>query len=107
MNRTECPAYSVAIYVAGDLNTARAVCREHCFAVGLCVTVSPTSFVYTGGEEAGVIVGLINYARFPAESAVIWAKAEALALLLIERLHQHSASIVGPDRSVWLSRREA
>ncbi len=75
------------------------------FAVGLCVTVEPIEFIYTGGAEAGVRVGLINYPRFPAEVAEIMAKAEALALLLIERLFQHSASVVGPELTVWLSRR--
>jgi hypothetical protein len=105
MNRTEAPTAVVSIYIAGDLDTARTVCREHCLAVGLCVTLEPVEYVYTGGLETGVRVGLINYPRFPTEPAEIMAKAEALALLLIERLHQHSASVVGPETTVWLSRR--
>jgi hypothetical protein len=83
---------------------ARHLCRAFCMA-GLCVTVTPTEFIYTGGAESGVAVGLINYPRFPAEPAEIFAKAEALALHLIDGLHQHSASIVASDKTAWLSRR--
>jgi hypothetical protein len=105
MNRVEAPSYSVAVYIAGDLATAREACRGFVMS-GLCVTLEPVEYVYTGGLEAGVRVGLINYPRFPSEPAVIWARAEELTLFLIERLHQHSASVVGPDRTLWLSRRE-
>jgi hypothetical protein len=107
MTRTKAPSYSVSIYIAGDLDAARAACREHTLAVGLCVTLEPVEYVYTGGLEAGVRVGLINYPRFPAEPAAIWSRAVALAELLVERLHQETASVVGPDRTLWLSRRPA
>lgn len=106
MKTETAPTYTATIYIAGDIDEARRVCREACMA-GLCVTVTPTEFIYTGGAEAGVAVGLINYPRFPAEPAGIFAKAEALALKLIDGLCQHSASIVATDRTVWLTRREA
>jgi ferredoxin len=105
MNRTEVTTYRADIFVAGDRADAERICRQHCMAVGLCVTVEPVAFIYTGGQEAGVRVGLINYARFPAEPAEIFAEAEELALRLIDGLCQHSASVVASDRTVWLSRR--
>jgi hypothetical protein len=106
MTRQECPTYTAAIYIAGDLNAARATCRD-AVMTGLCVTVEPVEFIYTGGAETGVRVGLINYPRFPAEPEVIWAKAEALADRLMIDLCQHSYSIVATDKTVWTSRREA
>jgi hypothetical protein len=53
-----------------------------------------------------VIVGLINYPRFPSTPEAIWAHAEALALKLIEGLGQESASIQAPDKTVWISFRD-
>lgn len=93
------------IFIAGDFDQAKQVCREHCMAVGLCVTVEPVAYIYTGGEESGVRVGLINYARFPTMHDELLAKAQTLATLLMERLCQHSFSIVGPHLTEWHSRR--
>ena len=105
MIRQEAPTYAASIYIAGDLAAARATCREYVMT-GLCVTVEPVEFIYTGGAETGVRVGLINYPRFPAEPADIFAKAEALADRLMNDLCQHSYSIVATDKTVWKSRRE-
>ena len=99
------PSINFDIYIAGDAATARQVCREYCFTVGLCVTVQPLDYIYTGGEEAGVRISLINYARFPSDYQTLRSKAFDLANLLMERLHQHSFSLVGPKESEWVSRR--
>ena len=105
MKVVECPSYPVTIFIAGDAAEARKACREHCLAVGLCVTVTPTDFIYAGGAEAGVIVGLINYPRFPADPEDIWGRALALAKILMVGLHQWSCSVQAPDKTIWLSRR--
>jgi len=101
----ECPTYTATIFIAGDYATAARVCRDYCYAVGLCVTVEPTSYIYTGGEEAGVRVGLINYPRFPSEPAEVREKAFELANRLRSELCQHSWSVVTPDATYWDSRR--
>lgn len=93
------------IFIAGDLDQAKQVCREHCMAVGLCVTIEPVTYIYTGGEESGVRVGLINYPRFPSTHDELLEKAATLAGLLMNRLCQHSFSIVGPNHTSWYSRR--
>lgn len=98
-----CASYPVSIFIAGDEKLARIVCREFCDKEGLCVTVTPTSYVYTGGEEAGVIVGLINYPRFPAAPGMIFATAKALAEELCQKLGQESFSIQTPDATFWTS----
>lgn len=99
------PTIRYDIFIAGDLETARQACREYCLEVGRCVTVEPISYIYTGGEEAGVRVGIINYPRFQTTSDDLKAIAENLADMLMRRLCQHSYSIVGPDETVWFSRR--
>jgi hypothetical protein len=95
------------IFIAGDLHQAKQICRAYCFNVGLCVTVDPVSYIYTGGEESGVRVGLFNYPRFPADDDQIKQHARALADALLIGLYQHSYSIVGPDETEWVSRRTA
>ena len=76
-------------------------------AVGACVTVEPIDYIYTGGEEAGVRVGFINYPRFPSDCETLRARAADLAERLRQRLCQHSYSIVGPGVTEWFSMREA
>lgn len=106
MNTTETGSYSVQIFIAGDAAKAAELCRAYCDDIGFCVSVSPTWYVYTGGQEAGVIVGLINYGRFPSEPRAIFARAKELTLRLIEGLGQESASIQAPDKTVWISFRD-
>lgn len=94
------------IFIAGNYEQAMQVCREYCFAVGLCVTVEPTTYVYTGGEETGVRIGLINYPRFPSTEEKLFDRAAELAQLLLIRLCQHSYTIMGPSETVWFTRRD-
>lgn len=105
MTTFDAPTARTDIYIAGDPTVARQVCREFCFRVGLCVTLEPVDYIYTGGEERGVKVGLINYPRFPSNEADIVAKAEELGVLLMDRLCQHSFSVVGPSVTRWFTRR--
>lgn len=107
MTRAEVISYPVSIFIAGDVQTAETICRAYCNEVGLCVTVTPTNYIYTGGSQSGVIVGLINYPRFPAEPSEIWAKAEALAHKLRDGLFQESFTIQAPDKTVMFSWRSA
>lgn len=74
-------------------------------AVGLCVHIVDADYVYTGGQESGVKVGLIHYPRFPQPREELWDRAVTLAHILIEGLCQSSATVQGPDRTLWLSRR--
>lgn len=105
MTRIEVPTYTADIWIGGDAWLAEPICRDYCDTVGLCVSVTDTTFIYTGGKTIGMRVGLINYGRFPAASHEIFAKAEELAIMLIEGLGQDSASVVASDRTVWLSKR--
>jgi ferredoxin len=96
---------NVEIFIAGDMNVAKQICREFCFSVGACVTIEPTDYIYRGGEEAGVRVGFINYPRFPKEEEKIMELAKKLGNALMDGLFQHSFSIVGQTETIWYSRR--
>jgi hypothetical protein len=103
MKRVETASYPVSIFVAG--RDVRPLCQAYCDEIGLCVTVSPTRYVYSGGAGDGWVIGLINYGRFPSEPAEIFAKAEALALRLIGEGIE-SATIQAPDKTLWLNCRD-
>ena len=96
----------IRIYISGPIESAKALLREECMREGLCVTIEPTLFIYTGGEEAGYVVGLLNYPRFPSEPHALYGRAMAIAEMLVEMTHQHSALVVTPEQSVWMTKRE-
>lgn len=106
MTTTTLPTYTIRLYLSGPIEVAKQVIREHVHAHPLCVTVEPTTFLYTGGEEQGYVVGLLNYPRFPTAPNELNVRARVLAELLLERTHQHSALIVTPTDTTWLTTRE-
>lgn len=88
-----------------DIAKARKVCSDYANSVGLCVTLTPTEYIYTSKEgelrgEAGVIVGLINYPRFPAVPSEIRHHASVLAKKLKEVYEQYRVTIMFPDETV-------
>lgn len=107
IREAEASAYTATIFIAGDVEQAREACQAYCDEKGECVTVEPTTYVYTNGSETGVRIGFINYARFPRDDASIFSRARQLAERLIVILGQDSASVVATDKSVWLSCRSA
>lgn len=102
----ELTTYTVEICIAGDEADAVRIARQFCMTAGFCVTVTPTTYVYTGGAEAGVIVRCINYPRFPSSQADLWVKAEILANELRSGMCQHSFTMIAPDRTLWSSERD-
>lgn len=98
-------AFSVKIYIAGPIDVAKQILRRECMRVGLCVTIEPTTYIYTGGEESGYVVGLINYPRFPKETTEITQRASGLGRILMEETHQQSFTVVTPEESIFVSRR--
>lgn len=105
LTHKSCPAFYATIFMAGDVSVAKKVCQEECDREGLCVTVEPTTYIYTGGSEEGFRVGFINYARFPNTRENILARARKLAKLLRERCGQTSFSIVTQEESLYYSTR--
>lgn len=106
------PTYTATIYCglreryAGTTHSvaeAEAIAQAYVDSVGLCVSVTPCRFVYTGGAEDGVAVGFINYPRFPDTPAAVRAHALALAEKLRVGLGQLRVSVVMPDETVMTS----
>jgi ferredoxin len=107
------PTFTATIYVgflvtkypsAEEFNTTfvEILCRDYCDKVGLCVTVTPTKFIYKNGWENGAAIGLINYPRFPKEPKDIKAQALELAEILLKELKQYKVSVVFPDETVMI-----
>lgn len=99
------PTAIARLYLSGPIEVAKQVIRADCLREGLCVTIEPTTFIYTGGEEAGYVVGLLNYPRFPSEPSAIYARARHLMHALLEATHQHSALLVTDEGTEWVTKR--
>ena len=102
----QCDSYWVRIYIAGPIEQAKQIIRRECMKEGLCVTITPTDYIYTGGEEAGAVVELINYARFPKSKEQLWDRAVELGETLRTETYQHSATVMSPERSLWFTSRK-
>lgn len=94
--------YWVRLYLSGPIEVAKQILREECARQGLCATIEPTHFVYTGGEEAGYVVGLINYPRFPSIPADIKDRAFLIARMLLDKTHQASCSVMTPTDTYFI-----
>ena len=100
-------SYWVRIYIAGPIDIIEQTCRKYCTDNGLCVTVSPTKYIYTGGEEVGAIIELINYPRFPEKDhGFIWVKALDLAEKIMYDGSQGSYTVMDSKDAYYYSRRE-
>ena len=99
-------SYWVQIHLSGPLAEIEQACRKDFLDKGLCVTVTPTKFIYTGGEETGAVVRLLNYHRFSASSDSIWERACDLALKLLEATHQMSILVEDSVHTVWMTKRD-
>ena len=73
---------------------------------GLCVTCTSTTFYYNGGQEPGIIVGIINYPRYPFSDEKIRRLAFELAEKLMIKCKQYRVSIVFPEETILLENKE-
>lgn len=105
MNKITESSYWVKIYLSGPINEAKQIIRKHAKEVGMCVTIEPTTYIYTGGEEEGYVVGFINYPRFLTPESEIWDRAVELAQLLKAGTYQDSYTIMDSNRAIWVSDR--
>lgn len=107
MTEMKCKTYWAKIYIAGPVDQIENICREYVMR-GACVTVTPTNYIYTMGEESGVEIGLINYPRFPKANPKIdlLSQAEELGNEICTRCFQGSFTIMTPDQTYFYSRRK-
>ena len=105
LNEKLSKTWTAQIYIAGQKETIEARLRFLVMA-GACVTVEPARYIFTGGSEDGVRIGLIQYPRFEKPESDLAAFAVSIAKDLIETCNQLSASVVMPGETVWLYRAE-
>lgn len=98
--------FVVRLYLSGPIEVAKQVLRQECLREGLCITIEPTTFIYTGGEEAGFVVGILNYPRFASTSDMLLGRARAIMHRLLDATFQHSALLVAPNTTEWVTKRE-
>ena len=106
MKTTTCKTYSVKIWMAGDIDRARDICRQFCRYNPLCVTVSACDYIYPYGEESGFVVGLINYPKFPSTMHELTTLAEYLAECLMDGLCQKAYTIQSDNGTQWFSKED-
>ncbi|UAT28897.1 hypothetical protein PP753_gp61 [Dinoroseobacter phage vB_DshP-R7L] len=97
-------SFTQRIWMAGNYANAEEICRRFCER-GMCVSISPANYIYTGGEESGFVVTLINYARFPKSPVRLKEISFELAMDLCVGLHQQSFTIEGPEETLFFSSR--
>lgn len=85
------------------IEECESVCQSYVDSIGLCVTVTPTKYIYTNGHEPGAIIGLIQYPRFPTEESQIQEYTLNLATLLLYRFNQYRVTINFPDETIMLT----
>ena len=85
---------------------ARIICQRFCDLAGGCVTVTDTEFIYTKGNEPGLIIGFIHYPRFPKGKDVIESQSKQLAQELMVLCDQNRVSIMYPDKTIMLENTE-
>jgi hypothetical protein len=101
------PACTVEVFMAGDVQHAKQIVRRWCKETPCCVTVTPTTYIYRGGEESGFVVGFRNYPRFPKDPRELRLLASALADQLREELGQDSYMSVDRGGEVtWSTTRD-
>jgi len=93
------------IYVAGDIKIVEEACRKLCFPQGLCVTVEEVNYIFGGGTELGVRIGMIQYPPFPESEKDLMEKAIKVGKLVAEANYQWSFSIVTAQSVSTYSRR--
>ncbi len=104
-------AFTATIYVGSKvretgelipLTVAMDWLQEYVNRVHLCVTATPTHYIYVDGSEPGLAIGLINYPRFPSTAEVIRGQALEIGEGLRVLMRQQKVSVVFPTETVML-----
>jgi hypothetical protein len=74
--------------------------------ISWCVTVTRTEYMYKNGREPGLIIGFINYPRFPATPTRIKQLALELAEKLMLKFEQFRVTVACPSDTIMLSNRD-
>jgi len=72
---------------------------DSCEKSKFAVNVQDITFIYPGGREPGVKIGLIQYPRFMVKEGEILNNALNLAAHLIEMVEQFRCTVISSDQS--------
>lgn len=100
------PSYTVSIYCTGDKARLYAAIQETVDKMGLCVSIFPCDYLFTGGMESGYEVRLINYPRFPVSDTEMVYKANKVCETIFTVNPKGSLTMVLPHVSYFMSNRE-
>tara|TARA_R110001632_G_C11285018_1_gene412282 strand:+ start:137 stop:496 length:360 start_codon:yes stop_codon:yes gene_type:complete len=67
-----------------------------------CYSLTETKFIYTGGCEKGLVIGLINYPRFERTNDHILQNAIDIGTMLMYKLNQYRVTITTPTKTYML-----
>lgn len=81
------------------LDDVRAICDAYISEINDCITITPTEYRYVNGWENGVVIGLIQYPRFPRKVRDIKKMAMLLANKLLVGLDQNRVTVTTPHKS--------
>jgi hypothetical protein len=88
--------------IGHTIDEVRIICDKWVNEIGDCVSITPTEFRYTNGSEFGVVIGYINYPRFPRTRKEIRRRALLLAENLMIQLGQYKVTVTTPFKSYML-----
>jgi len=100
-NRKECKTWTGNVYMAGDIAIAEQEIREIGYQRGLCLTIHPTKYIYSGGEETGFVIGQIQYPRFMADEKHLKSDLIKIAQQIAYKCCQKSFTIVMPKETLY------
>lgn len=92
---------STRLFICGNITTIKQIVAKFVAENGWCVTVSPTTYIYTGGEEEGVIIEAINYARFPSTREFRRQRIKDLGMMIAKAANQRSFTIQDEAASTY------
>jgi len=84
------------------IEDVRVICDDFVNSIKDCITITPTEYRYVDGNEPGVIVGWIQYPRFPRKKKEIKRRALLLAKRLMYELYQYRVTVTTPSQSIML-----
>jgi hypothetical protein len=84
------------------IEKAMSICQKFVDGIGECVSFTPTQYIYTNGNEKGLIIEFIQYPRFPRSEEEILSRALTLAEMLMKELSQYKVTVVTPDNTYML-----
>jgi|AGFS01.1.fsa_nt_gi hypothetical protein len=87
------PTFYANLHIAGNFDVCQQECNRITYEFGFCFQVSKVEYIYTGGQESGMLIRVINYPRFPRDPEEITKLCTQFGFRLAEKLCQKSFTL--------------